>query len=52
MDMKETDDLTECELLDVKGSPGEVSEGGSEPLRDITYVFYTGYSSGIQQFVV
>lgn len=52
MDVKETDDLTEGELLDVERSTGEISEGESEPLRNITYVFYTGYSTGIEHFVI
>lgn len=44
MDLKETDDLTEGELLDVEQSTSEVIEGEWEPLRDIACVTYVGYS--------
>lgn len=35
MDMKETDDLTEGELLDVQRSTGEASEGESALLKTL-----------------
>lgn len=44
MDLKETDDLTEGELLDVEQSTDEVIEGEWTSLRGITWVLYIGYS--------
>lgn len=44
MDLSETDDLTEGELLDVEQSTAEVIEGEWELQGDITCLTYIGYS--------